>query len=323
VFDPKQPPTRLRDIRDGSSKTIGIVESKRSIPWTKPEDIEYDPAKPLPKLGGFFKGGYHVGGTDSSVHFLPEGTDEKTLRALVTRAGREPVAFPAPTNNAAKADRRRRAITAEERRTQSVNTMMQIGIAMQNYHNKYKHFPAAVAMGPDGKTPHSWRVELLPYFEEEKMHRLYEQYKLDEPWDSEHNREIVKGGAEFFGTALETPNGHSCYFMLAGPGTMGDPKNPSLEIGSITDGTSNTIVFVEAKRPIPWTKPQDIEYDPARPLPKLGGFFEGGFDAAYVDGSVHFLPDDLDEPTLRALLSTRGGEVIESDGNVPKVRVPE
>ena len=35
-----------------------MVEAKRDIPWTKPEDIPFDVDKELPKLGGFAGQGF-------------------------------------------------------------------------------------------------------------------------------------------------------------------------------------------------------------------------------------------------------------------------
>ncbi len=49
----------------------------------------------------------------------------------------------------------------------SKNHLKQLALAMHNYHDVYHHFPPAVVIGPDGKTPHSWRVELLPFLEGE------------------------------------------------------------------------------------------------------------------------------------------------------------
>ena len=38
---------RARDVTDGTSNTIGVVEAKTAVPWTKPdEDIPFDPAGP-------------------------------------------------------------------------------------------------------------------------------------------------------------------------------------------------------------------------------------------------------------------------------------
>ena len=40
------------------------------------------------------------------------------------------------------------------------------------------------------------------------------------------------------------------------------------------DGTSNTILLVEASVGVLWTKPADIVYDPRGPLPLLGKVYE-------------------------------------------------
>jgi hypothetical protein len=79
-------------IHDGTSNTIGVVEAKRDIPWTKPEDILFDPDKDVPMLGGFFKDGYSVGLCDGSVRFLDK-IDPKTLKLLITPQDGTPVEF--------------------------------------------------------------------------------------------------------------------------------------------------------------------------------------------------------------------------------------
>jgi prepilin-type processing-associated H-X9-DG protein len=76
------------------------------------------------------------------------------------------------------------------------------------------------------------------------------------------------------------------------------------------DGTSNTIMAVEAAEAVPWTKPEPLEYDPKKPLPKLH-FSEGGVcNVLFGDGSVRAIRKDLAEKTLRALITRSGGETI-------------
>ena len=196
------------------------------------------------------------------------------------------------------------------RGAQSANNMKQLMIAMHNYHDVYKHFPAAAIIGPDGKTLHSWRVAVLPFVDQRE---LYDQYKFDEPWDSENNKKLLeKMPAVFRHPAAENLT-DSCYYALTGDTTL-FPGTKGIELLEVRDGTSNTIAIVEAKRSIPWTKPEDIPYDPAKQLPKLGGFEPGKFLAALADGSVRRLPVTIDETTLRALITRAGGEVI---GEVP------
>jgi prepilin-type processing-associated H-X9-DG protein len=48
--------------------------------------LAYDPKKPLPKLGGIFKGGFNALFVDASVGFVPQDFDVPTLRLLITRA---------------------------------------------------------------------------------------------------------------------------------------------------------------------------------------------------------------------------------------------
>ncbi len=194
-------------------------------------------------------------------------------------------------------------------RAQSMNNMKQIMLAMHNYADVNKHFPAAVVIGPDGKTPHSWRIELLPYLDRAA---LYQQYKMDEPWDSENNKKVLEQIPVVFRHAQADPKSKfSSYFLLTGDTTIFPGMKPTA-IPEITDGTSNTIAVVEAQRPIPWTKPEDIPYDPAKPLPKLGGYEPNTFSAAFADGSVRAIQNNVDQNILRALISRAGGEVISS-----------
>ena len=50
----------LKNIPDGSSATLMVVEAGESCVWTKPDDLPYNAKKPLPKLGGMFEGDFHI-----------------------------------------------------------------------------------------------------------------------------------------------------------------------------------------------------------------------------------------------------------------------
>jgi prepilin-type processing-associated H-X9-DG protein len=193
-------------------------------------------------------------------------------------------------------------------RTRDANNLKQIALAMHNYMDVHGHFPPAVSIGPDGKTPHSWRIDLLPYLEQDQLHKTY---KMDEPWDSPANKKVLAQMPMVYRCPQANPRSlDSSYFVLMGGGSIFSKKEGT-KIADITDGTSNTIMIVEAQRNIPWTKPDDISYDPQKPLPKLGGFYEQGFNVAFADGSVRFISNSIKEETLRALISMAGGEVIE------------
>ncbi len=72
-------------------------------------------------------------------------------------------------------------------------------------------------------------------------------------------------------------------------------------------------MVVEAAQGVPWTKPEDLPYDSDKPLPKLGGLFEGGFNAAFCDGSVRFFTAAIKPATLHLLIQRNDGQPIPSD----------
>src|SRR6266849_3187704 len=86
---------RLSDFPDGTSTTFLIVEAQRPVAWTRPDLLPYLPNRPLCPLGGLSQvGGFHAAFADGSVRFFKQETDEKTIRALITRNGGEKVTLP-------------------------------------------------------------------------------------------------------------------------------------------------------------------------------------------------------------------------------------
>lgn len=200
--------------------------------------------------------------------------------------------------------------TAREaaQRAQSMNNLKQLALAMHNYHEANQALPPAVLYGPDGKTPYSWRIALLPYLAEPG---LYEQYKKDEPWDGPNNKQLIAKMPAVFRDPADPENSTaSSYFVLTGPGTVFSGKEGTKFL-QILDGMSNTLLVVEARREIPWTKPEDIPYEKDKPLPKLGGHYAKFFLAALGDGSVRAISQNIQEAALRGLITRDGGEVID------------
>ena len=187
--------------------------------------------------------------------------------------------------------------------------MSQIALACHNYEAVHGKLPPAAVCGPDGKPLLSWRVLLLPFIEEQE---LYSQFRLDEPWDSAHNLLLLDRMPAIFApprikSSLVPPN-HTICHVFAGPGTPFDAsKDVSLKDG-FPDGTSNTLLLVEAGKPVPWTKPAALRFDPTGPLPPLRGLFRNGFRACAADGSRVFVRYDVGEAVLRAAITRNGGE---------------
>lgn len=191
----------------------------------------------------------------------------------------------------------------------SSNNLKQLALAMHNYAATYGDFPPAVLYHANG-TPRSWRIEMLPYLEEVT---LYQAYRKDEPWDSEHNKTVLaKMPSVFRSPGGDENTKNSSYFVLTGEGTIFGRKEGT-KFQEILDGTSNTILIVEAAREIPWTKPEDIPFIAQGDLPKLGGFRKDVFGVAMADGSVRALPINFDPAILRALIQMNDGQVISLD----------
>jgi hypothetical protein len=214
---------------------------------------------------------------------------------------------PALTGWVAQGTNRIRAAAA---RAQSTNNVKQIGIAFHNYHDTVGRFPAQAICDKQGKPLLSWRVAILPYVEQEA---LYKEFKLDEPWDSEHNKKLIARMPKTYASpASKKLDGHTTYLVPVGKETVftGDPKG--LKINDITDGTSNTIFLVEANddSAVIWTKPDDLVVDPKDPLKGLIGHYPQGFVAGFADGSVRFISKSVDLKNLWAMFTRNGGETI-------------
>ena len=191
-------------------------------------------------------------------------------------------------------------------RAQSITNLKRIALAMLNYESAHGHYPPSVLYDKKTGTPYSWRVAILPYMEQNE---IFKRYRFNEPWDSEHNKQVLEYRPIPLLSPTDPTSTNAAYFGLVSPETLFTGKDGTKN-RAITDGTSNTLLVVEAKQDIPWTKPEDIPYAHDGPLPKLGGFFPGGFHAAFADGYVRFLSAKLKPETLRHLIEKADGHVV-------------
>ncbi len=184
---------------------------------------------------------------------------------------------------------------------------------MCSYRQEYGHFPPAAVRGKSGEHLYSWRVALLRYLEQEA---LLSAFNLEEPWDGAHNAALVRRMPSVYGApgrkAALLPPGHTCIHVLVGPGTAFEGWE-GLPPDAFPDGTSNTILLVEGGPPVPWTKPEELMYEPNQPLPELATLFPDGFRCAMVDGWVRWVPRQVDERLFRAAVTRNGGEVLPED----------
>jgi hypothetical protein len=194
--------------------------------------------------------------------------------------------------------------------TTSINNLKQIALAMHNFHDTHGAFPAAAIRSKDGKPLLSWRVHILPYIEQQV---LYDQFHLDEAWDSEHNRKLILQLPRIYLDPAHpelAQDGKTIYVVPVGEKSpFGAAKG--VKIASIVDGTSNTamVVDVAADAAVVWTKPDDWNFQPKDPG---AGLLDGKRKvlAAFCDGSVRTLPADIDPQDLRRLVQMNDGEVM-------------
>lgn len=202
----------------------------------------------------------------------------------------------------------------KERRRQIRKDMSEIIAALHRYHEDHGMFPASEVLGPNGQTRHSWRVALLPYLGHKD---LYEHYHFDEEWDSARNEKLLARMPKVYRSPFDQPDSaYSSYFVLTGKETaFGQEKSAAL--GDIPDGTERTVAFVEAKRQVPWTKPEDLPYDKDLPLPELGGWDAIGgepcFRACLCDGAIRQFTTSFDPKSLRSFFTRNGGEESKRD----------
>lgn len=168
---------------------------------------------------------------------------------------------------------------------------------------------------------------MLPFVDQ--VH-LYGAYKLDEAWDSPHNKSVLPGPIEVFRCAANrteiwppTTN----YVAVIGPNTAWHSDGSVVSAKDITDGLSNTILLVETKEAgIHYFEPRDLSLDQMILTinPQVGQGVSSdhrrknrslGAHVLMADLKVKRLPDDLSADVLYALLTINGGEKIIEDDN--------
>jgi hypothetical protein len=226
-------------------------------------------------------------------------------------------------------------------RNESSDNLKTIVLAMHNYHDANNLLPIAGVAGGEGAPGISWRARLPGYYEglqvpghkrgDSPASDWHKRVQWEEAWDSPANRELhgkmprkygfpggKPGETVYQGFTMEPDRSHNPPLITA----LGDGRK-GVKLRDIRDGTSNTIVVVEADRDraVPWMKPADLVFDPKNPKAGVGGFRSQGFLAALADGSVRFISNEISDDVMRQLvLANDGGQAKPDDHMVPKNR---
>ena len=197
------------------------------------------------------------------------------------------------------------------RQSQVANNLKQLAMAMHHYHATYNQIVPNAIVDESGKPLLSWRVTLLPYLGQAE---LFQQFKLDEPWDSEHNKALIsKMPASYADPTSDIAAGMTRTRLPYFDGSVGATDKP-LRIRDITDGTSNTIWLVHApvSAAVEWTKPDRWEMDANNLKRSLFGDAAATY-AAYLDGSVRSIDAGKSLEWLKYSLQYADGNLIPNE----------
>jgi hypothetical protein len=195
-------------------------------------------------------------------------------------------------------------------RSRSADNLKQMGLALHVHHDEHRFFPAQAIVGQTGTKLLSWRVKLLPQLGHGE---LYSQFRLNEPWDSEHNKQLISKMPSVFASPFLPPElaakGLTTYLVPVEENTVfGGEKATS--ILDILDGTSLTIAIVDATPAAAriWTKPEDLEVAKENPFKNLAGQYGNSFQTLFADGGVRTIRDDYPAAQLWHLFLRNDGE---------------
>lgn len=205
---------------------------------------------------------------------------------------------------------------------QRLEKLGDIATAMQNYESSLKRFPVVgtAAHFDDSGNPYlSWRVHLLPYL---GYQSLYNQFHLNEPWNSAHNLPLAAQMPNEFRDPLADPSSMvtrfrivsgegSIYYWQRSGGLLVGPANAQLG----QDGLPHTLLVVEtgADAAVTWTQPDLPNFNPAAPLAALGTITSDRINAVTADGRQISLPSTIDPAVFTSLVTINGNEIVDAN----------
>ena len=301
----------------------------KSTYWTKPSDGTLNAHQFESQLGWGTSDSIVAGTPSGKCLLLPPKLHRSKIAALISRKGNEnfdlaavfsapevplrqtPVVKPAsriegtltlpkvpPVKLTAKA--------VDNTDRNDVERLRKIALAIHNFEDSFRQSPLLLTTPQGQPSQLSWRVHLLPFLDQKL---LYEQFALDEPWNSPKNKAAAATMPEVYGNS-GAAKGRTDICALVGEGMLLSSKR---WMNECEDGINNTIMLVQTgdSRRVPWTKPEDIEVSESFRIASLGTK-KPFVLVAMGDGAIMPLPTKLPEPVFSALASARGKELVDA-----------
>ena len=188
--------------------------------------------------------------------------------------------------------------------------------AMEAYAKEKGHYPPAYTVDKNGKPMHSWRVLLLPYLGE---HRLHSKYNMSVPWNDPANMRAVGSKMP---DVFECPNqnasrNETSYMVICGPTLVFDGST-TRKPEEITDKLSDTLLVIEvADTDVHWMEPVDLS---ASSMTWTINTDKGigshhsmeGAHLLTADGRVRHLDDFTPPEELQGMATRGGGETVDT-----------
>lgn len=208
------------------------------------------------------------------------------------------------------------------RTAENQSRLSMLGLAMLNYESTYSAFPPQALADKTGKRLLSWRVLILPFLGEKG---LYDQFHLDEAWDSPHNLALLEKMPEMYRSAAdigasELKPGYTRFVApLAANSIMGKVGTPT-RLREVADGLSNTILLVQStpSAAVPWTKPEDLKVDLNNPISGMAGDKEPFFLTLFADSSSRRIEATVSKESLLAYIGKDEGTVAPNEASLAK-----
>jgi hypothetical protein len=208
--------------------------------------------------------------------------------------------------DAAKAERKAREESSQSPEAQIQAPLRMIGAGVSTYGMQHRNFVGPYSLDAEKQPLLSWRVHILPYV---GAGDLYLLFRMDEPWDSPHNKQLIQYMPECYrAVGSQADQGKTNFLAVVGNDCIFSPVAGKAHAGP-PDGGQRTAMIVEAPddQAVIWTKPDDHTLTDGKSLRSLIGLRSGGFNALFMDGKIHLVSGQNSDEVLVQLFNGSDG----------------